>query len=580
MSKIKNKALVSFITIVIIIVSMGSFGYAQSVYYIPNVTFCGEFIDFDQSPVIIDGRLLIPIRAVAEKMGALIIWEPRTGTTTITKDDIVISLQNGSKEFFVFNKNNSLTKKSEFLDVAPRIYNGRTLLPLRAVIEALGYQITWDANTNVASIEEGGTLKVTGLDDTQSFMPMKWAYIPSVQQFYYRETGMAYAYVSQGKLIIQMPTKQFKLDLLHPLIGDVLSDDAGNFYVVWGQPNENSNTPKETVLISKYTSEGQHIKTTGFVGTSSPWKNSDLAKTQIPFDAGNCVSVIADGKLINYHGKKRYDGHQSDQVIGVNIETMEPITLTSNSFSGHSFNQSLIYHKASSNFLFASQGDAYPRGFKVNTISGNYGEQRDVLFSFYLQQNANYDMFVVNETFAQLGGIVETSSGVALVGASAKSIGEEAKKEPQNLFMQVFNPMLSSMDSSKFIGGEVRSGATSFDINDNQNQPLSTVTDYGVRWLTKYKDKNVISPQVVVANDKVVIMWSIQSVSNETGLLDSVEQESFYMIMSNTGDVIKDATSLGKTPLNSMERPIYHDGFVHWVSVVTEGLKVRSLKID
>lgn len=63
------------------------------------------------------------------------------------------------------------------------------------------------------------------------------------------------------------------------------------------------------------------------------------------------------------------------------------------------------------------------------------------IFHFYLEPNANYNMYIVNKTFAQFGGLAETSRGVVLVGASAKSIGEEAKTEKQNLFVQIFNPL-------------------------------------------------------------------------------------------------------------------------------------------
>ena len=41
-----------------------------------NVTVNGEAIEFDASPVIISGRTMIPARAVFEKMGATVLWDP------------------------------------------------------------------------------------------------------------------------------------------------------------------------------------------------------------------------------------------------------------------------------------------------------------------------------------------------------------------------------------------------------------------------------------------------------------------------------------------------------------------------
>ncbi|MNE52299.1 hypothetical protein D3C80_1469640 [compost metagenome] len=174
-------------------------------------------------------------------------------------------------------------------------------------------------------------------------------------------------------------------------------------------------------------------------------------------------------------------------------------------------------------------------------------------------------MYIVNTTFAQLGGLAETSKGVALVGASAKSISEKAKSEKQNLFVQLFDPQADQVAASMFIGGEVRSGALSTDINDRDNSPLESVTDYGVHWLTNYNDTDVIAPQVVSANDRIVILWS-------------TNKDTFYMVLSEDGAVITPATSLGGQPLNSFERPVYYDGAVYWAAVKNGRLKIMSVR--
>ena len=289
--------------------------------------------------------------------------------------------------------------------------------------------------------------------------------------------------------------------------------------------------------------------------TKPPEKDhDDGGKMKAPFWFGNSVSLITDGVLVNYHTKKRYDGHQSDNVIAVRISDMSVYPWPANTYSGHSFNQSVIYSEHTYGLLFASQGDAYPRAIRINDSSGRYGDQKDVVFHFYLQPNANYDMAIVNQTFAQLGGIAETSKGVALVGASAKSIGEAAKTEKQNLFVQLIDPLAEEWTPSAFIGGTERSGATSFDIYDNQNGPLTKVTDYGVIWLTDYMDKNAIAPQVVAANDPIVILWGTDRFAPEP--------ESFYMVLSAEGEVITPAPPLDRVKLNSYERPVYHNGQV------------------
>lgn len=520
----------------------------------------GDEVEFGQPPIIKDGRTLIPIRAVVEKIGATLEWDNPTRTMTISKDNTTIRLQ----------VDNPLMQVSGAppvqLDVAPQIIGGSTLMPIRAVVESFGYEVLWNPAELHLAIEEQGVILVDGLELTQRYYPDNWAQISSVQQFSYKDEGLAYAYVAGNKLNVTTPGNTLTLDMKYPLLGDIISDDAGQLYVVWGQENETNNAAMETIFISKYSADGQHIQTTGFVGKSSPWRDADSAKTKVPFEAGNSVSVIANGKLINYHAKRRYDGHQSDNAIAVNISDMSAYPLPKDTFSGHSFNQSVIYSQKASDFLYASHGDAYARGFRVNNSNGSYGDESELLFHFYLEPNANYDMFIVNKTFAQLGGLAETSKGVVLVGASAKSISEDAKKEKQNLFIQLFDPNIKQISSSKFIGGQTRSGALSTDINDNSNAPLTPVTNYGVHWLTGYTDRDVVAPQVVTADDRIVILWSTMD-------------ESFYTVLSNDGSIVTPTTSLGRLRLNSYEPPVYHDGAVHWASVDNGRLKVSSIEL-
>jgi hypothetical protein len=459
--------------------------------------------------------------------------------------------------------------------------DGNNYFKLRDLADTMDFYIEWDEARGVVELEtlfgyvpenagdSYSLVRNLNAGNTQQTIVSNWASISPVQQFPYKNEGLAYAYVKDNRLIIATPGKQLSVEMKSPLLGDVISDEDGNFYIVWGRENPDDE-PVETIFISKYSPEGRHIKSTGFVGQSPLRSNYDAGKMKAPFWAGNSVSVIADGVLVNYHTKRRYDGHQSDSVIAVKISDMSVYPWPNDAYSGHSFNQSVIYSKKTSGILFASQGDAFPRGFRINDSNGKYGDQKDVVFHFYLQPNANYDMRIVNQTFAQLGGIAETSKGVVLVGASAKSIGEAAKTEKQNLFVQIFDPLAEEWTPSAFIGGTVRSGATSFDIYDNQNGPLTKVTDYGVIWLTDYTDKNAIAPQVVAADDRIVILWGTDRLTPEP--------ESFYMVLSAEGEVITPATSLGRVKLNSYERPIYHNGQVYWAYTDKGNLRVFSIK--
>lgn len=73
--KYSSCKLISLSLIIIILLT----SYAPNIQAqskIINVTFNGRFLDFDQPPVIINGRVLVPLRAIFEAMGATVKWIP------------------------------------------------------------------------------------------------------------------------------------------------------------------------------------------------------------------------------------------------------------------------------------------------------------------------------------------------------------------------------------------------------------------------------------------------------------------------------------------------------------------------
>ncbi|MBO4897075.1 MAG: carbohydrate-binding domain-containing protein [Clostridia bacterium] len=105
----------------------------------------GEEIVFDVAPEIEDDRVLVPMRAVFEAFGAKVKWDGETKTVTSKKKSKTIELTIDSKEI----KKNDETYES---DVAPKIKDGRTLIPLRAVSELLGLDVSWDNDTRTVNI--------------------------------------------------------------------------------------------------------------------------------------------------------------------------------------------------------------------------------------------------------------------------------------------------------------------------------------------------------------------------------------------------------------------------------------------
>ncbi len=111
-----------------------------------KVNLNGEAVTFSNAqPVIVNSRTLIPLRGLFEKMGYTIDWEPATKTATLINGSNIISMRSGHKALQV-NQN------STFLDVPAQIINNSMMIPLRAISEATGAAVNWDADTKTVHI--------------------------------------------------------------------------------------------------------------------------------------------------------------------------------------------------------------------------------------------------------------------------------------------------------------------------------------------------------------------------------------------------------------------------------------------
>ena len=110
-----------------------------------NVLLDGKKMSFTHQPVITENTTLVPMRAIFEALGAVVDWEPSTNTVTAVRGSDVIRLKPGDN-FFEFNN-----KKIE-LPVRVRAENGTTMVPLRAVSEALYCTVEWHGETDTVVI--------------------------------------------------------------------------------------------------------------------------------------------------------------------------------------------------------------------------------------------------------------------------------------------------------------------------------------------------------------------------------------------------------------------------------------------
>ncbi len=110
-----------------------------------SVSIDGEKLVADTAPVIIEGRTMVPMRAIFESLGAEVEWDDSAKTVSASIDKNEIKLAVGESEMLV-------NGKKEALDVPAIIRNGRTLVPLRAVAEALDVDVNWYSDIKTVSI--------------------------------------------------------------------------------------------------------------------------------------------------------------------------------------------------------------------------------------------------------------------------------------------------------------------------------------------------------------------------------------------------------------------------------------------
>lgn len=97
------------------------------------------------TPVIVDDRTLVPIRAVIESFGGSADWDGETRTAILVMGDDTLKLT-------IYSTVAYYNDREEKLDVAPQIINDRTMLPVRFVAESLGLDVDWNRFTQTVTI--------------------------------------------------------------------------------------------------------------------------------------------------------------------------------------------------------------------------------------------------------------------------------------------------------------------------------------------------------------------------------------------------------------------------------------------
>lgn len=108
-----------------------------------SVTVNNNIIKFDAPAYMKGGVTMVPLRAIAEELGAEVTYNPETYTVSVVREGAVIEI-----------KGTEILLNGAPLVISTEVTCGRTYMPLRFLAEALGLQVTWDGDNEIIDIDD------------------------------------------------------------------------------------------------------------------------------------------------------------------------------------------------------------------------------------------------------------------------------------------------------------------------------------------------------------------------------------------------------------------------------------------
>ncbi len=140
----------------VLALSIPMFAMANEIRVVVN----GELVDFtgDQAPYIdANGRTLVPVRKVFEKLGSDVVieYDEPNKMVRLTKGITAVALVINNPTMTIAENGVSWPIK---MDTVPVITNGRTMLPARFIAETIGARVGWIPETSTVTIDSDYTV--------------------------------------------------------------------------------------------------------------------------------------------------------------------------------------------------------------------------------------------------------------------------------------------------------------------------------------------------------------------------------------------------------------------------------------
>lgn len=148
-----------------------------------TVSMDGRNYAVKEVPVVLDGQAvfsdiptfihptknytLVPIRFFAERYGAEVTWEQKTKTATVTQENKEIKITVDSEYIYVNGEKKHIEGGTIPKLVTFSNKDSRTMVPLRLITEALGFEVGWDNSKRVPFINTKGN-EAEGEDEEEN----------------------------------------------------------------------------------------------------------------------------------------------------------------------------------------------------------------------------------------------------------------------------------------------------------------------------------------------------------------------------------------------------------------------------
>jgi len=114
-------------------------------------------VDPEALPYVKNDRTYVPVRFVAEALGAKVDWVGEEKKVIITTEETTIEMFQQSCEMYV-------NGEKKVMDAEVEVLGGRTMVPVRFAAEELGYTVEWDESTySVLIYKEGAEVPAASI---------------------------------------------------------------------------------------------------------------------------------------------------------------------------------------------------------------------------------------------------------------------------------------------------------------------------------------------------------------------------------------------------------------------------------